>query len=132
VTDEASAPRVLDGIEAVPDFDPGIDLAPCTLFRRLQEGPPLLLLTVDAPRPTLEGARPWRPGEPLPAAPPEGEIVLIDQDGTAARALAVELHASGHGPVKALFGGVTLYDYSLDPQVVGEERFLRPLDEVGD
>jgi hypothetical protein len=103
------------------EFDPGIDLDPYTLFHRLQEGTVPRLLALTSTTPSLPGAVPWSPGDPLPEA---AELILIDQDGTAARPLALRLREEGHTHVRALFGGVEFYDYCLDPRVVGEERFL--------
>ena len=38
--------------------------------------------------------------------------------------LAGRLQSRGYGRVKALFGGLDLYEFSLDPEVVGSETFL--------
>jgi len=103
-------------------FDPALDCDPYTLFRRLQEGTPPLLLALSATNPRLTAAQPWNPDQPLPTAT---EIVLVDQDGTIARSLALRLRQAGHHHVHALFGGIALYDYCLDPRVVGDERFLQ-------
>ena len=118
-----------EGIDLDLDFDESIDLDPYTLFRRLKEGRPPLLLALSPTDPALSAAQPWSPESPLPEA---REIVLVDQDGTIARPLARRLQAEGHRHVRALFGGITLYDYCLDPRVVGDERFLREPDEPGD
>jgi hypothetical protein len=57
--------------------------------------------------------------------PPVGrDTVLFDQDGTRAVALASALQANGHSRVRALFGGLELYAFALDPEVVGAETFL--------
>lgn len=102
-----------------PHFDPQAEVSPFALFRALKEGRPPLL--VDA-RPTsgaltLAGAIPW-PGPEW--TPPSGrEVVLFDEDGK----LASEV-ARRYPGARALFGGLELYDFSLDPAVVGEERFL--------
>jgi hypothetical protein len=50
--------------------------------------------------------------------------VLFDDDGNTAVALARELQAAGHARVRALFGGLELYAFALDPEVVGAETFL--------
>jgi hypothetical protein len=34
------------------------------------------------------------------------------------------MQAAGWPRVRALFGGLDLYEFSLDPEVVGEETFL--------
>ncbi len=67
--------------------------------------------------------RPWDPDRPLPSA---AVIVLVDQDGTLARPLTLRLQREGYHHVRALFQGIALYDYCLDPRVVGDERFLEP------
>jgi 3-mercaptopyruvate sulfurtransferase SseA len=51
-------------------------------------------------------------------------VVLFDEDGAAALESARRLQAAGHPRVRALFGGLALWDFSLDPQVVGEETYL--------
>lgn len=129
-----------DAAPALPQvrFDPRVDLSPYELFRRLREGraPALYHLWSDdlpedgatAPASTLRGACPLAAAEVTAGwtPPPELEVVLIDGDGTGARAAAVELRRRGVSGVRALFGGLRLYDYALDPRVVGEERFLEP------
>lgn len=99
-------------------FDPQAEVSPFALFRALKEGrPPLLVDARPAPGAlTLTGAIPW-PGPEW--TPPDGEVVLFDDDG----ALAPEI-ARRYPGVRSLFGGLALYDFSLDPAVVGEERFL--------
>ena len=39
-----------------------------------------------------------------------------------------ELHGAGYERVKMLFGGLELYEFSLDPEVVGSETFLERTD----
>ena len=96
-----------------------VEISPFALFRALKEGRLLLLVDVR-PEPgalTLAGSIPW-PG--LEWVPPVGtEVVLFDNDGT----LALEI-ARRYPQARALFGGLELYDFSLDPGVVGDERFL--------
>jgi len=106
------------------DFDPRLDLSPFALFRRLAEGrPPLLIdLRPGSRELTLAGAlllpnESWRP-------PSDADVVLFDADGGAAREQARRLQAAGFPRVRALYGGLALYDFCLDPEVVGEERFL--------
>ncbi len=116
----------------VVEFDPRLELSPFTLFRRLREGQALLLVDVrSAPRGwTLRGASPL-PGPTW--VPPAGQdVLLFDDDGTEAVTVARELQAQGHPTVRALFGGLRLYEFSLDPEVVGEETFLLSLDEKTD
>jgi len=105
-------------------FDPRTDVSPFALFRALKEGrPPRLVDARPAPGPlTLAGAIPW-PGPEW--TPPAGEdVVLFDEDGEPSLDLARHLQAAGFPRVRALFGGLALYDFALDPEVVGAETFL--------
>ena len=116
----------------VVEFDPRVELSPFTLFRRLREGQDLLLVDVRS-QPlewTLVGAMPLSGPD---WTPPEGrDVLLFDDDGTEAVPLVQTLQAQGHATIRALFGGLRLYEFSLDPEVVGEETFLRRLDEDRD
>ncbi len=118
-------------------FDPAIDVSPYELFRRFREGrPPALyhLRDREPARRTLRGARPVTE-ERVRAGwtPPEEESVWLDEDGVRSREVALELRRRDAPGVRALFGGLRLYDYALDPRVVGEERYLRPIsDEPSD
>ena len=108
----------------IVQFDPLAEVSPFALFRRLKDGPAPLLVDVRAESGslTLAGAISW-PGEGW--EPPEDrDAVLFDDDGSRAVPLARELQAQGHERVRALFGGLELYEFSLDPQVVGAETFL--------
>jgi len=105
------------------DLDPEVEITPYALFRRLREGaPPLLVDVRSVPSGlTFRGAERgngpgWRPREGRLA-------VLFDDDGATARELARRLRAEGYDVV-SLFGGLRLYDFCLDPQVVGRERHL--------
>jgi hypothetical protein len=112
----------------VVEFDPRLEVSPFALFRRLASGgdPPLLVDVRPVPgSSTLRGAEtlpepPWTP-------PSERDTVLFDEDGNTAVALARSLQAAGHSRVRALFGGLELYSFALDPEVVGAETFLVPL-----
>lgn len=113
----------------VVEFDPRIELSPFTLYRRLSEGKALVLVDVRPRRQgrTLRGAiqlpdSNWEP-------PAEQDVLLFDDDGTRAVEAARALQARGHDAVRALFGGLELYEFSLDPEVVGQETFLVLLDE---
>lgn len=116
----------------VVEFDPRVELSPFALFRRLREGQDLLLVDVRS-QPlewTLVGAMPLSGPD---WTPPEGrDVLLFDDDGTEAVPLVQTLQAQGHATIRALFGGLRLYEFSLDPEVVGEETFLRRLDEDRD
>lgn len=108
----------------VVQFDPQVEVSPFTVFRRLREGrPPLLVDVRPAPGPlTLAGAIPY-PGPEW--SPPAGEdVVLFDDDGALAVDGARHMQAAGWPRVRALFGGLELWEFSLDPQVVGEETYL--------
>ncbi len=58
-------------------------------------------------------------------------MVLFDDDGSAAVELAARLIEAGHSRVRALFGGLELYEFSLDPQVVGAETYLVARGQAG-
>ncbi len=109
----------------VVEFDPRLEVSPFTLFRRLASGaePPLLVDVRSATgERTLRGAEhmptdPWTP-------PADRDTVLFDDDGSASVEIARRLQAAGHARVRALFGGLELYAFALDPEVVGTETFL--------
>jgi hypothetical protein len=116
--------RFLEDSTPVVQFDPQLEVSPFVLFRRLKEGQPPLLVDVR-PVPgnlTLATAIPY-PG-PDWSPPADRDVVLFDDDGTVALEGAHHMQAAGWPRVKALFGGLELYEFSLDPQVVGEETFL--------
>ena len=117
-----------DGAPVV-EFDPRLEISPFALFRRLRQGRPPQLVDVrpEPRRWTLEGAGPFPGTDWLPDA--DAEVVLFDDDGSEAFALAHDLQEQGAERVKALFGGLQLYEFSLDPQVVGDETYLVPLPE---
>jgi hypothetical protein len=113
-----------DGTTPVVQFDPQLEISPFALFRRLKDGDPPLLLDVrsEAGRLSLQGAVPY-PG-PDWSPPADRDVVLFDNDGATAVDGARHMQAAGWPRVKALFGGLDLYEFSLDPEVVGEETFL--------
>jgi len=116
--------RFLDDSTPVVQFDPQLEVSPFALFRRMKEGRPPLLVDVR-PEPgalTLAGAIPY-PG-PEWAPPADEDVVLFDDDGATAIEGARHMQAAGWPRVRALFGGLELYEFSLDPEVVGEETFL--------
>lgn len=116
--------RYLDDETPVVQFDPLLEVSPFILFRRIQEGQAPLLIDVR-PEPgqlTLKGAIPY-PG-PDWSPPADQDVVLFDDDGAVAIDGARHMQAAGYPRVKALFGGLDLYEFSLDPEVVGQETFL--------
>lgn len=117
----SGAPPLLPRI----DLDPAVEISPQALFRDLRDGRPPVLVDVrpGGGQPSFVGARGW-PGEAW-TPPPDRATVLFDDDGRGARELARRLRRRGHHRVQSLFGGVRLYDFALDPEVVGRERFLR-------
>jgi hypothetical protein len=113
--DEDAAPIV--------QFDARLEISPFLVFRRLREGKPVTLVDVrkEPKGHTLEGS------EPLTAEfepPPGHTTVLFDDDGTLAIDIAEAFQERGHAQVKALFGGLELWKFSLDPNVVGEHTYL--------
>lgn len=108
----------------VVEFDPQLEISPFALFRRLKDGrSPRLVDVRRAPGEfRLRGAQ-WAPGE---AWRPEddADVVLFDDDGERAVAWARRLQEQGFENVRALFGGLDLYEFALDPEVVGAETFL--------
>jgi hypothetical protein len=116
--------RFLDDATPIVQFDPQLEVSPFAVFRRLKDGdPPLLVDVRPAPgRLSLQGAFPY-PG-PDWSPPRDRDVVLIDDDGSQAIDGARHMQAAGWPYVKALFGGLELYEFSLDPEVVGEETFL--------
>jgi hypothetical protein len=105
--------------ETPPPFEEEIHVSPYELFRRLVDGERPALVDLRPAGLTLAGARrgllpdDWTVG-----------TILIDRDGREASARAREARVLGRD-VKALYGGIELWDFALDPLVVGEERFLR-------
>lgn len=116
----------------VVQFDPTVEISPFALFRRLSDGRDVLL--VDArpadtatgkaggKRRSLTGSVSWEGDSWDP--PSDRDVVLFDDDGSEAVAMAGRLLERGFPRVRALFGGLDLYEFSLDPQVVGEATFL--------
>ena len=112
-------------------FDVHLEVSPFALFRRLREGRAPVLVDVR-PRPvgrTLRGAIPlpgpeWEP-------PEDSDVVFFDEDGSQATELARSFQERGAERVRALFGGLELYAFALDPEVVGAETYLDPLPASG-
>jgi hypothetical protein len=105
-------------------FDPQLEISPFALFRGFKEGrPPRLIDVRPAPgRLSFGGAISWPGPDWTPSN--DAEVVLFDDNGALAIEIARRLQEAGFSAVRSLFGGLALYDFSLDPAVVGEERFL--------
>ena len=115
--------RLADGTPVV-EFDPRVEISPFTLFRQLSANQAPLLIDAREGRValTLRGAEILPAGSWTP--PADRDVVLFDDDGSVAVPRARALQASGHPRVRALFGGLELYAFALDPEVVGAETFL--------
>lgn len=108
----------------IVSFDPTVEVSPFALFRRLQDGHELTLIDCRAaPGPlSLKGARSHPGNDWVPE--PTADVVLFDERGDAAVIEARRLQALGAARTRALFGGLELYEFSLDPDIVGAETFL--------
>ncbi len=117
--------RFVAGTTPVVEFDPRLEISPFVLYRRLMSrtGAPLLVDVRAAP-----GELSFRAALPLPgpdwSPPPDLDVVLFDEAGNEAVSLARKLQEGGHARVRALFGGLELYAFALDPEVVGGDTFL--------
>lgn len=121
-------PTLYNGDKPVVRFEPTLEVSPFALFRRLTAGDAPLLVDVRRvpSRCTLLGAvplppEPWQP-------PADVDTVLFDDDGSLATAEASRLQEAGAPRVRALFGGLELYAFALDPEVLGSDTFLRDPD----
>ena len=122
--DDAMPTRYQDDQTPVVQFDLRLEVSAFLVFRRLRDGKiPMILVDVrEHPSAyTLEGAialpEGWEP-------PEDKQVVLFDDDGSEAVPLAERFSDAGYSNVKALFGGLELWKFSLDPEVVGEETYL--------
>jgi len=113
-----------DDLTPVVQFDLRLEISAFLVFRRLREGKiPMILVDVRAHPSayTLEGAitlpEGWEP-------PEDEQVVLFDDDGSEAVPLAERFAEAGYTNVKALFGGLELWKFSLDPEVIGQETYL--------
>jgi rhodanese-related sulfurtransferase len=125
-----------DGATPVVQFDPQLEVSPFAVFRSLREerGPllidvrPMSAISAMSATPgapgalTLAGALPY-PG-PDWTPPSDQDVVLFDEDGAIAIEGARHMQAAGYPRVKALFGGLDLWEFSLDPEVVGADTYL--------
>lgn len=118
-----------DDDKPVIQFDPQLEIAPFVLFRRLREGRIPLLVDVRPQPAELTFAGAIHAPEPDWKPENDGEIVLFDDAGDRAVELTKRLQAAGFSQAKALFGGLQLYAFALDPNVVGEQTYLIRLPE---
>jgi hypothetical protein len=112
----------------VPEIEEPLHISPYELFRRLADGEAMSLIDLRPSGRTLRGAthRPdlRAPSQEVQSLPHlAAGTILVDWTDTDATELARRLRAAGHD-VRALYGGIELWEFALDPQVVGEERFL--------
>lgn len=114
----------LDDATPVVQFDPQLEVSPYAVFRRLRDGdPPLLVDVRRQPGPlTLAGAMHYPGPDWSPGA--DRDVVLFDDDGSVAIEGARHMQQAGLPRVRALFGGLHLYEFALDPEVVGAETYL--------
>lgn len=110
------------------DLDSAVHVSPYALFRWLRTRRPLMLVDVRPGRGApytlslLDAVpHPERGWLDLPA---HRDVVLFDDDGDRATRLARLYRQRGHLRVRSLFGGLSLYDFALDPLVVGRQRHL--------
>ena len=108
----------------VVQFDPQLEMAPFVLFRRLREGQGPLLVDIrqQPTRYSLEGAirlpsEDWLPED-------DTEVVVFDERGDEAVRFVQRLHEAGFDRARALFGGLDLYRFALDPETLGTSTFL--------
>lgn len=106
-------------------FDAQLEISPFTLYRRLVENRSPLLVDVrdGVSGRTLRGAM-RRPTADWAPPAPETEVVLFDDDGSAAVEEARRLQEEGFLYVRALFGGLDLYEFSLDPDLLETDTHL--------
>lgn len=109
----------------VVEFRPELEVSPFAVFRALRDGKEVLLVDARATAEDLTLAGAIAIEGPGWTPPEEAEkVVLFDDDGSEALPHVQRLIEAGHDNVRALFGGLELYEFALDPQVVGEETYL--------
>ncbi len=116
----------------VIEFRPELEVSPFAVFRALKDGQEVLLVDARSQpgRLTLAGAILIR-GEAWTPPDEAGKVVLFDDDGREALPHVQRLIEVGYDNVRALFGGLELYEFALDPQVVGEETYLERIVDGG-
>lgn len=114
-----------DGTPIV-QFDATLEISPFALLRRLQSASPPVLIDgrVESDRRlTLAGALPY-PGPDWTPEDRDQQIVIFDDRGHEALEMVADLRKRGYEQVRLLFGGLELYEFSLDPEVTGQETYL--------
>jgi len=118
------------GDAPVVQFDPTVEVSPFMVFRRLKAGKAPRLVDVRPGPPddptdgrSLAGAE-RMPDESWTPTEMDEEVVLFDANGTRAVDVVRRLQQNGYPRVRALFGGLDLYEFSLDPEIVGTGTFL--------
>jgi len=114
------------GDAPVVQFDPTVEVSPFALFRRIKAGSSPRLVDVRSGQKSglsLLGAESTMDDDWTPAETDE-EVVLFDDNGTRAVDVARRLQRGGYPRVRALFGGLDLYEFSLDPEIVESDTFL--------
>ncbi len=115
-----------DDGKPIVQFDSNLEITPFALLRRLRSDRPPIL--VDG-RPesrrqrTLAGALPYPGGDWTPAGK-EQDVVVFDDQGGEALEMVLAMRKRGYPRVRLLFGGLDLYEFSLDPEITGQETFL--------
>lgn len=115
-----------DDGKPIVQFDADLELSPFALLRRLlSDRPPLLVDGRKAPTSplTLAGALPY-PGDDWSPDDRQQAVVIFDDQGGEALDMVLSLRKRGYAQVRLLFGGLDLYEFSLDPELIGKETFL--------
>lgn len=116
-----------DDGKPIVQFDAGLEISPFDLLRRLRSDRPPMLVDGRAEAGgtrSLAGALPY-PGVGWVPEGKEDPVVVFDDSGSEALEMVLELRKRGYSGVRLLFGGLELYEFSLDPRVTGQETFLR-------
>jgi len=116
--------RFLDDSTPVVQFDQQLEISPYAVFRRLRDGDPPLLVDIRPEPGTLTLQEAIAYSGPDWSPPADRDVVLFDDDGAVAVEGARAMQAAGWPRVRALFGGLQLYEFALDPEVVGAETYL--------
>ena len=115
-----------DDGKPIVQFDATLEISPFALLRRLlSDRPPILVDGRPEPHQqrTLAGSLPY-PGSDWTPAGKEQTVVVFDDHGGEALEMVLELRKRGYPQVYLLFGGLDLYEFSLDPEITGQETIL--------